>query len=61
MPAADGVKDALDWYVPLPAGVAAPTIVPPLAPGAGAAVCGPKTVNVIGAVAFAPSSMRALP
>jgi len=48
------VNEALDWKVPFPAGVAVPTVVPPLVQVAGAVDCGPKTLNVMGAVAFAP-------
>ena len=40
--------------MPFPAGVAVPTVVPPLVQVVGAATCGPKTLNVMGAVAFAP-------
>src|SRR6478736_8445895 len=40
--------------MPFPAGVAVPTVAPPLVQVVGALDCGPKTVNVIGAVAFAP-------
>ena len=54
MPTTDGVNPALDTYVPLPAGVAVPTNVPPAEHVAGALACGPNTLNVIVEVALLP-------
>ena len=45
---------APDAYVPSPAGVAVPTVVPPAAHVVGALACGPNTLNVIVEVALLP-------